>query len=135
MKARLRKLFQIPSSRSLYFSGPLLGLAYGLIILPLGYLYFNTEIFFVMVLSVPMFLMILSGIIADLGFKKESLLSMLSMILSPLIFLIGIVLSRQTSIVAILGDIMVWTSILTFLGVPSLLILASLIRNIIEEEF
>lgn len=128
-------MFQIPSSRSLYFSGPLLGLAYGLIILPLGCLYFNTEIFFVMVLSVPMFLMILSGIIADLGFKKESLLSMLSMILSPLIFLIGIVLSRQTSIVAILGDIMVWTSILTFLGVPSLLILASLIRNIIEEEF
>lgn len=102
---------------------------YALTVLPYGYMYFRRELFFVILLSIPLLTLFSSFFIGYKGYKKESVAAVLSMFLSPAVFFGGLMVTPVPSISFDLEGLAVWTSLIMFLGIPWLAILKFLVQE------
>lgn len=106
---------------------------YALTVLPYGYMYFRRELFFVILLSIPLLTLFSSFFIGYKGYKKESVAAVLSMFLSPAVFFGGLMVTPVPSIPFDLEGLAVWTSLILFLGVPWMVMLKFFVQEYITS--
>lgn len=108
--------------------GLLMTLIYAITVFPMSLIGFEGNMFFLLLLTIPLFTIILAGEIGYHGHRKESLISILSITSSQILFLVGVLTVDLTS------TIFIAAGFVAFLLIPWILFIKVFLEYQFEED-